>query len=50
MRTGPAARVELFGDAKFKGDTYRVYESSSDSISSKGFGEDASSIKVTCLP
>ena len=50
VRTGAAARVELFGDAQFKGDTYRVYEGSSDSISSKGFGEDASSLKITCLP
>jgi hypothetical protein len=49
VRTGPAARVELFGDANFKGDVYRIYEGSSESIAKKGFGEEASSAKVTCL-
>ena len=49
VRTGAGARVELFDKDNFEGDTYRVYEGTSDSISSKGFSDSASSIKISCL-
>lgn len=48
VKTGPTAQVTLFDKADFKGQSYRVFPGSSDSISAKGFGEEASSIKVTC--
>ena len=48
VRTGPTARVTLFDKADFGGKIHRVFPGSSDSISSPGFGEDASSMKVTC--
>jgi hypothetical protein len=48
VRTGPTAHVELFDKADFGGKTYRVFPGSADSFSSAGFGEQASSVKVTC--
>jgi hypothetical protein len=48
VRTGPTARVTLFEKGDFGGKIHRVFPGSSDSISAQGFGEDASSLKVTC--
>ena len=48
VRTGPIARVELFEGDDFDGKVHRVFPGSSDSISAQGFGENASSLKVTC--
>ena len=48
VRTGPTARVVLFEKAGFEGKVYEVAPGSSESISSEGFGDDASSFKVTC--
>jgi hypothetical protein len=48
VRTGPTARVELFEGDDFDGKVHRVFPGSSDSISAQGFGENASSLKVTC--
>jgi hypothetical protein len=48
VRTGPTTRVTLYDKADFGGKTHRVFPGSSDSISSPGFGENASSLEVTC--
>jgi hypothetical protein len=48
VRTDPTARVTLFDEADFGGKIHRVFPGSSDSIPAQGFGESASSLKVTC--